>query len=102
MQRPGAGVFQIAILWALWRERRMGGTNVKTYLRIFAPLLILNLVIQFWPGRLPLTTAGGNIVDHAFELLGGLVVLPGLLAAFIYGVVRIWKRLTRKRAVANL
>jgi hypothetical protein len=79
-----------------------GGKEVKTYLRIFAPLFILNLVLQFWPGRLPLTTAGGHIVDHAFELLGGLVVLPGLLAAFIYGVVRLWKRLTRKRAIANL
>ena len=75
---------------------------MKTYLRIFAPLLIVNLVIQCWPGRLPLTTAGGNVVDHAFELLGGLVILPGLLATLIYGVLQLWKRLTRKRAVANL
>ena len=75
---------------------------MKTYLKIVTPLVLLNLVIQFWPGGLPLITAGGNTVDHAFELIGGLIVWPALLAAFIFGVVRLWKRLTRKRAVANL
>jgi hypothetical protein len=75
--------------------------KAKTYLTIFAPLFILNLVIQFLPGRLPLTSAGGNTVDHAFELFGGLVILPGLVAAVIYGVARLWARLTRKRAVTK-
>ena len=74
---------------------------MKTYYKIFAPLFILNLVVQFLPGRLPLTTAGGNVVDHAFQLFGGLVVFPALVAAVIYGVARLWARLTRKRAVTN-
>jgi hypothetical protein len=74
---------------------------MKTYYRTFATLFVLNLVIQFWPGRPPLGTPGGNVVDHAEQLFGGLVVLPGLIATIIYGIARLWTRLTRKRAVTN-